>query len=236
MTKSTIEIKTADGNFSAYIAKPEKTPAPVVILIQEIFGINEDMRHKCNHLAGLGYIAVAPDLFWRIEPGISLTDKIPEELQRAFHLFSIFDQIQGLEDLKATLDTVRHMDGSNGKVGCVGYCLGGKLAFMMSTETDIDAAISYYGVGIEGLLGSAHQIKNPLMLHIAGNDQFVPKDAQEQITAALLDVEPAKAHIYVGMDHAFARENGIHYNAQAAKLANARTEEFLSSALKASKH
>ncbi len=232
MQNNQITITVPDGSFQAYIAMPEKTPAPTVIMIQEIFGINQDMRHKCDHMAALGYIAIAPDLFWRIEPGIELVDSIPEELQRAFGLFGEFDQAKGLEDLIATLKTARSLPGSNGKVGCVGYCLGGKLAFMMATGSDVDAAVSYYGVGIESMLDKAENIKKPTLLHIAGEDKFVPPEAQKQITETLMDVETAEAHIYPGMDHAFAREKGMHYNKEAADLANRRSEEFLATALR----
>ncbi len=228
-----ITIKTADGgSFSAYASYPDHDgPAPAIILIQEIFGVNAEMREKCDHMAALGYIAVCPDLFWRIEPGIQLSDSVPEQLQRAFSLFAEFDQQKGLEDLKTTLSFLRRHKDGNGKVGCMGYCLGGKLAYMMACETDIDASVSYYGVGIETMLGKAQQIRAPILLHIAGNDQFVPKDAQQKIKSAMDDVETAEAWIYPGMDHAFARGNGMHYNEGAADIAGARTEEFLQSAL-----
>lgn len=231
-----VEIQAPNGKdnetFEAYIATPDDTPAAAVIMIQEIFGVNQEMRDKCEEMADQGYIAICPDLFWRIEPGIQLVDSNPEELQRAFQLFGEFNVELGVKDLLATLKYVRGLEECTGKVGCVGYCLGGKLAYMLAAEGDLDAAVSYYGVGIEAMLDQAKQITEPLLLHIAGNDEFVPKDAQEKIIEAMKDHDTAKTYRYAGMDHAFARGQGMHYNEEAARLANSRTAEFLANHLK----
>ncbi|HRQ60926.1 MAG TPA: dienelactone hydrolase family protein [Alphaproteobacteria bacterium] len=222
------EIQAHDGGtFKAHIVMPDSTPAGAVIVVQEIFGINNDVRKKCEEMADLGFIGIAPDLFWRIEPGIELYDSNPEQLQRAFHLFGEFNVELGIKDLQSTLNFIRKHPDCNGHVGAVGYCLGGKLAYMLAAASDIDASVSYYGVGIEAMLGQADAIKNPILLHIAGNDQFVPKAAQEKIIETLKDHDTAETFHYPGMDHAFARENGMHYNAQAATLANERTATFL---------
>lgn len=228
-----IEIPAHDGgSFNAYIALPNTAPAPVIIMIQEIFGINQEMRDKCDDMAAQGYIAVCPDLFWRIEPGIELVDSEPDQLQRAFDLFGAFDVPLGLADLKSTLNHMRTYDSSNGKAGCVGYCLGGKLAYMMATGSDMDASVSYYGVGIEDMTGDAGKIQNPLLMHIAEEDEFVSKDAQEQIKLALMPTPKVTIHSYPGANHAFARGQGMHYNAAAAHEANERTDEFLEKTLK----
>lgn len=235
MSKQNEEIKIPahdGGAFSAYISYPEGTPAGAVIMIQEIFGVNHEMREKCDHMAAQGYVAICPDLFWRIEPGIQLADNVEEELQRAFQLFGEFDQVQGMEDLETTLGYMRNHNKCNGKVACIGYCLGGKLAYMMATDTDIDASVSYYGVGIEAMLDKTGSITKPLLIHIAGADEFVPAEAQEQIQNAMNNIESAEVYHYAGLDHAFARGNGIHYNAGAAELANGHTDEFISKALK----
>lgn len=216
-----------EGQFSAYVAHPDKEPTAAVIMIQEIFGINQEMRDKCEIFADRGYLAIAPDLFWRIEPGIELVDSEPQELERAFQLFGEFDVEMGIKDLQSTLSYVRSHDKCNGKVGCVGYCLGGKLSYMLAAESDIDAAVSYYGVGIESMLDKAQNITQPILLHIAGNDEFVPPDAQEKIIEHMKDHDTAETYRYAGMDHAFTRIKGMHYNEEAAKLANDRTYSFL---------
>ncbi|MCF8496416.1 MAG: dienelactone hydrolase family protein [Alphaproteobacteria bacterium] len=231
-TSKTIQIPAHDfGSFGAYIALPAQTPAPAVILIQEIFGVNAEMREKCDAMAAQGYVAVCPDLFWRIEPGIELADSVPEQLQRAFSLFGQFDTALGMADLKSTLSFLRGHKAVSGKVACLGYCLGGKLAYMMACETDVDASVAYYGVAIEMMLDKAVGIKNPLLLHIAEKDQFVPSEAQESIQAALAGNPHVRIHSYPDAEHAFARGGGMHYDAGAANLANERTADFLKKVL-----
>ncbi len=231
-----ITIPTQDGrSFSAYIAMPDRLPAPAVVMIQEIFGVNAEMREKCDRMAALGYVAIAPDLFWRMEPGVQLTDQTEAEWQKALDLLNRFDIEQGILDLRMTVHTMRGHAQTTGTVGCVGYCLGGKLAYLMATRTKIDASVSYYGVGLEDLLDEAQTLSKPLMLHIAGEDKFVSKAAQNEIIAALSAHPMATIHRYPGVDHAFSRLNGQHYNADAATLADRRTEEFLVRNLKMDK-
>jgi carboxymethylenebutenolidase len=221
-------ISTPDGDFSAYVARPSGGgPAPAIVVIQEIFGVNRFVRKVADDLAALGYLAIAPDLFWRIEPGIDITDETDAEWKQAFALFNAFDFDKGVGDIQATINAVRADSGCNGKVGAVGYCLGGRLAYAVAARTDADASVSYYGVMIDALLGEADKITRPLMLHIAAEDGFVPKEAQAAIIAALEDKPNVEIHVYPGRDHAFAREKGKHYDATDAALANGRTQAFL---------
>ena len=224
-------IKAKDGDFSAYVARPRDPKAPAVVVIQEIFGVNQVMRDITDGLAAQGYLAICPDLFWRIEPGIDITDKSQAEWKRAFELFNAFDVETGVEDIATTIAHVRADPGCNGKVGAVGYCLGGQLAFLTACRTDADACVSYYGVGLENRLAEAETLTHPLLIHIAEEDQFVPKPAQAAILAALENRPEIEIHTYRGCDHAFAREGGEHFNAQAAKLANDRTLQFLKTVL-----
>jgi carboxymethylenebutenolidase len=220
------------GSFMAYVAMPEKLPAPALIVIQEIFGVNAEMRRKCDEFARAGYIAVCPDLFWRLEPGVQLTDKSKEEWDKAFGLLNRFDIDKGIEDLRVTEHTFKGHAESTGKVGCVGYCLGGRLAFLTAARTSINCAVSYYGVGLDNLLGEAGHIKCPALLHIAEKDKYVPPTAQEKIIDGLADRKNIVIHSYPGADHAFARIGGEHYDEQAATLANTRTMNFLQSSLR----
>lgn len=215
------------GSFSAYVAYPATLPTPAVIVIQEIFGVNHVMRDKCDWLAANGYIALCPDLFWRIEPGIELTDRSEEEWARAFSLFQRFDVDKGVEDLKAAKHTLRGHADCTGKVGAIGYCLGGKLAYLFSTRSDIDASVGYYGVGIGALLPEAPSIQSSLMLHIAEEDEYVSKEEQKSIKNALNGHSQVTLHTYPGMNHAFSRPGGKHYDAQNAALADKRTLAFL---------
>ena len=222
-----IQLKANDsGSFSGYLAAPKSGKGPGIVVIQEIFGVNEVMRKISDELAAQGYTALCPDLFWRQQPGIQITDKTEAEWARAFELFKGFDQTKGVDDLKATLAALRKHPACTGKVGAVGYCLGGRLAYLMSTRTDVDASIGYYGVGIEGLVDEAKNIKKPLMLHIAEEDKFVPKDAQQKVKDALGNNPNVTIHSYPGVDHAFARIDGQHWDAKAAESANKRTADF----------
>lgn len=234
---TTITIPSKDGgSFNAYVAMPEnvsrETQIPVVIVIQEIFGINDGIRGKCDWLASHGFMAIAPDLFWRIEPGIELSDQVPEELERAFGLFGEFDIDKGIEDLKATLHVAKGHANSNGKVGVLGYCLGGKLAYLMACRSESVASIGYYGVGIEELLVEANNISGKLMLHIAEKDGFVPPEAQHKILDAFLPKENIILNTYPDMDHAFTREGGDNYDEGNAELADSHSINFLNENLK----
>ena len=222
----TLTITTPDGAFSAYVARPSATSAPAVVVIQEIFGVNQVMRDICDGLAAQGFVAVCPDLFWRIEPGIDITDKSKAEWDRAFELFGLFDVDKGVQDVAATIDAIRQDAGSTGKVGAVGYCLGGKVAFLTAARTDADASVAYYGVGIDSLVGEGANIKKPLLMHVATKDGFVPPEAQAAMHAALDGNPLITIHDYEGQDHAFAREGGEHYDEAAATLANQRTLDF----------
>lgn len=231
---SYIEIQSPDNNgtFKAYVAQPKTdNPAPAVIVIQEIFGINGVMREICDNLAQSGYLAVCPDLFWRLEPGIELTDKTQEEWDQAFDLFNRFDVDQGVEDLKAALSHVRKMENCNGKVGDIGYCLGGKLAYLMATRSDADCSVGYYGVDLVSFLDEAKNIEDPLLLHMATDDQFTPGEDREKIKNELKRYDLVTLMEYEGQDHAFAREGGEHYDSEAATLANTRTADFLATYL-----
>jgi carboxymethylenebutenolidase len=230
--KKEARIKAHDkGNFTAYVSYPAALPAPAVVVIQEIFGVNANMRTICDNLSQAGFIAICPDLFWRQEPGIQLTDKSDEEWKRAFALFNGFDVDLGIEDLKSTLAHIRADKDCTGRAGAMGYCLGGKLAFLMAARSDADCCISYYGVGIEGLLDEAKTVKRQLLMHIAEKDKYVPMEAQQKILGALNKHKNIEIHVYPGVDHAFAREGGQHYDKEAANKANARTADFLATHL-----
>ncbi|HEV2866923.1 MAG TPA: dienelactone hydrolase family protein [Allosphingosinicella sp.] len=230
---ATIRIDTlgGDGRFDAYLAEPEASPRGAIVVIQEIFGVNEGIRRKCDHWASLGYLALAPDLFWRLEPGVELDPDVPDQFQRAIGLMQQFDQDQGIADIEATIRAARQRLPGEHKVGCVGYCLGGRLAYMTAARTDVDASVGYYGVGLDNLLHEKHAIARPLLLHIAGADHFVPEEQQRKIHEGLDDHPRVTIHDYPGEDHGFAAETGKRRSEQAARLADSRTEEFLAASL-----
>ena len=213
------------------MARPAAAKAPAIVVIQEIFGVNAVMRAIADDLAAQGYLAICPDLFWRIEPGIDITDQSEAEWAKAFELYTAFHVDKGVKDIAATLATIRADEGCNGKVGSVGFCLGGLLSFLTATRTDIDAAVCFYGVGIENKVDEAKSLKRPVMLHVAEEDQFVPKAAQATLTEALSAHPLVTLHSYAGRDHAFARKGGEHYDAADAALAEQRTLAFFAANL-----
>ncbi len=221
-----ITINVDDGSFTAYRADPADTPRGAIVVIQEIFGINAGIRRQCDLFAEAGYLAIAPDLFWRFAAGVELDPDVKPEFERALQLMGQLDQDAAIGDLKATIRTVRGMLSEDGKVGAVGFCLGGRLAFMVAARTDVDASVGYYGVGIDGLLGEKHGIARPLMLHIPVEDHFVDHDAQARIHAGLDDHPKVTLHNYPGEDHGFAAAFGSRRSEEAATLAEGRTAAF----------
>ncbi len=213
------------GGMKGYLAKPEAPNGAGVVVIQEIFGVNQVMRDRADELAQQGYVALVPDLFWRLEPGVDITDQSDAEWKKALDLMNRFDVASGVLDIQASIAALRAMPGV-GKVGAVGYCLGGLLAYLAAARTDADAAVGYYGVNIPAFLNEAASIRKPLMLHIAVEDGFVPKPAQEAMAAGLKDNANVTLYSYGGVDHAFARPGGKHFNQAAADLSNSRTAEF----------
>jgi carboxymethylenebutenolidase len=188
------------------------------------------MRDICAWVADIGFIAVCPDLFWRIEPGIDITDKSEAEWQRAFALLGKFDMAKGIDDLKATLAAARTFPNANGKAGTMGYCLGGQLAFMMAEQSDADVNVAYYGVGIDGLLGELDKVTKPLIVHIADKDQYFSPEAAARVAAAVRGHSQIACYNY-NADHAFARVGGIHWDGRSATIANGRSAEALAKVL-----
>ena len=223
----TVSISTleGDGSFSAYCVRPDGEPRAAIVVIQEIFGVNAGIRRKCDRLAADGYLALAPDLFWRLEPGVELDPDVEPEFQRALALMGRFDQDRGVADIEATIRHARSALGVE-KVGVVGYCLGGRLAYMVAARTDADASVGYYAVGLPDLLREKHAIARPLLLHIAGADHFVPPEQQQAIHEGLDDHPKVALHDYPGEDHGFATELGERRSEAAAQLADDRTAAF----------
>jgi carboxymethylenebutenolidase len=214
------------GGFEVYFSLPAGGYGPGIVVLQEIFGVNAYMRDVCDWYAAHGFVAICPDLFWRQEPGIELTDQTEAEWQKAFALYQGLDEAKAVEDSAAAVEFLRQHPACSGRVGAVGFCLGGNLAWRLSTRFKPDCAVGYYGVSIEKTLNEADNLSSPLMLHIAGKDQYCPPEAQKQIHEALDGNPQVTIHDYPDQDHAFGRPGGEHYDKTAAEVANLRTVEF----------
>jgi len=229
---ATITATDGSGSFGAFVVKPlGGGPHGAVVLIQEIFGVNESMRETARQVAAMGFVVLVPDLFWRQRAGVDLTDRTEAEWKEAFALMHAFDQDKGIEDLKATVAAARAMPDCNGRVGTMGYCLGGRLAMMMAMRSDADVNISYYGVGLDSLLDEIDGIRTPLLLHIADQDDQFPPAGRAKVVAGLRNHEHARAYVYPDAGHALARAGGTHWQARAATIANGRSAEALAAAL-----
>jgi len=223
-----VDVQGPDGAFKAYVARPAGTPKGAVVAIQEIFGVNAVMRGKADWLAREGFLAVSPDLFWRIKPGIDLTDQSEAEWKQALDYMNQLDKNASVKDVQATLTWARSQ-GVN-KAGALGYCMGGYIAFLAACRTDTDASVCYHGGGIHTALDEAGAIKKPVMLHNPMKDGFIPREALDTIRETLASNPLVTVCEYAEQDHAFTREGGAHYDEAAKQLADARTLEFLSKA------
>jgi carboxymethylenebutenolidase len=229
-----ITIEGRDGAFGAYIARSKTSRAPAVVVLQELFGVNADIRKTCDELAEQGFLAVAPDLFWRQEPGVDLSNVTSEaDWQHGLRLYAAYDREAGAKDVKDTVDAVRNLLECNGKVAVLGYCLGALMVFLTAVRCQgVDAGVAYHGGDTDKYLGEVDGLNAPLLMHLAEEDEFISKAAQAQIKAVLAKKPNTTVYSYPGQNHAFSRHNGAHYNAAAAALAHERTYAFLNRQLR----
>jgi carboxymethylenebutenolidase len=233
MMKDHLTIKGQDGAFGAYISRPRTLPAPAVVVLQELFGVNADIRKTCDELTKQGFLAVAPDLFWRQEPGVDLIVTSEADWQHGLRLYQAYDRDAGVTDIKDTVNAVAKLPGCTGKVAVLGYCLGALMVFLTAVRFDgVNAAVAYHGGDTEKYLGEVDGLHAPMLMHLAEEDEFISKPAQAAIKAALAKKPNATVYSYPGQNHAFSRHGGAHYNAEAAALAHERTYAFLNRQLR----
>jgi carboxymethylenebutenolidase len=221
-------INSLDGKkFDAYVAAPKSQNGPGLIVIHEVFGVNASMRAICDSYAAKGYIAICPDLYWRQTPNIDIDDTAPDQWPKAFDLYKSFDVEAGVRDLLATLAFMRHFQGCSGVVGAVGYGVGGRLAFLMGSRSDVECSVSYYGVGIEKSLDEIPDVRMPMLLHLADQDKFMSPLAKQKILMVASRNPVIKMEIYNGMENGFARPSSPAYHPVEAERSMAKTSAFL---------
>lgn len=224
-TNITVPALDGEGDIPAWCARPAGAPRAAIIVVPEIFGVNDGIVKKCEDWAAEGYLAIAPDLFWRFAPGSNLDPDVAEEFKQAIDNMMKYSADDGVKDIEACIRHIRQAEAI-AKIGVVGFCLGGRLAYMAATRTDADACVGYYGVMIDQMLGEAHAIANPLMLHMPTADHFVGPEAQKAIHAELDPHPRVTLHDYEGLDHGFAATSGGRRDEEGAQLADRRTREF----------
>jgi carboxymethylenebutenolidase len=230
--KDRITIQGRDGAFGAYVARPKTSPAPAVVVLQELFGVNADIRKTCDELAEQGFVAVAPDLFWRQEPGVDLNVTSEADWQHGLRLYQAYDRNAGVRDVNDALDAAAGLPDCTGRVAVLGYCLGALMTFLTAVRYSADAAVAYHGADTEKYLGEVDGLHAPLLMHLAEEDEFISKAAQSEIKAALANKPNTTVYSYPGQNHAFSRHGGAHYDVEAAALAHERTHAFLNRQLR----
>lgn len=224
-TNTAIPTLRGESSIPAYVVRPEGTPRGAIIVVQEVFGVEAGIMKKANEWAARGYLAVAPDVFWRQEPGVELDADVPEQFQKAITLMMGHDFDLGIQDIEAVIHWIRRDQGVT-KVGLVGFCMGGRIAYQAATRTDIDASVGYYGVGIDQMLNESHAIARALLLHVPTADGFVTPEAQKAMHDGLDSNPHVTIHDYEGLDHGFAAEVGTRRDEAGARLADERTAAF----------
>jgi carboxymethylenebutenolidase len=227
-----IQISTPEGTFRGHVVRPTGTHTAVVVVLPEVFGVNADMRQTCEEVAALGYIALCPDLLWRLEPGVDISDRTPAELSKALALYTAFNVDTGVDDVARAIQAARTLPGANGKVGLMGFCLGGLMSFLTTARVGADAAVAYYPGNADKYLDETVRIDGPLLVHLGQEDEYIPQEARMRIERALELRPTVRTYSYPGCSHAFARHSGSRFDAAAAALANQRSASFLASYLR----
>lgn len=226
-----IDIDTADGKFGAYLSLPRSGKGPGLILLQEIFGVNQHIRNVADQYAADGYVVIAPDLFWREGARIELGYDGPG-WERAVALMHATDFAKAQQDVAATLQVLRGLDAVAGaRVASIGYCFGGKLSFHTAANGLVDAAVAYYGGGIQNALERAPDIKVPLLMHFGARDDHIPLDAVSHIADAFDSNEQVEIHVYDDAEHGFNCNHRSSYQQRAAAAAHGNSLLFLSEQL-----
>lgn len=231
MASRSIDIQSNDGkSFKGYLSLPPTGSGPGIVLIQEIFGVNQHIRAVADQYAMAGYVVLAPDVFWRLEPGFDVGYN-PADMQKGISLMQQLDAEKAVKDLTSAVQTLRALPECTGKVASLGYCMGGRLSYLCAANAGVDAAVCYYPGGIEGQLGQVEKVKCPILFHFAQNDDHISMDAVAAVKTAFAGKSNAAIEVYPAVDHGFNCWGRGSYNQSAAALAHGRSLSLLATAL-----
>jgi carboxymethylenebutenolidase len=236
MTSRTEPIRAHDGGeFSGHLALPESGSGPGMVVIQEIFGVNDYIKGVCERLAKLGYVALAPDLYWRLGSGIAIDEKEPGGLESALRLVGRLDFTKAGDDARAALEHLRGLpEVTGGKAGILGFCLGGGVAYMVAALSDPVTCVSYYGSAVPDALALAGQVRCPILFHFGGADDRIPIERQQAVKEAFAHHPGTEFHVHEGAGHAFDNHNAaMMHHERAAREAWTQTVDFLKRTLPA---
>lgn len=230
MTSRWIDIPNGQENFSGYLALPKRVKGPGVLILQEIFGVNGHIRAVTDQYASDGYVALAPDVFWRKAPRVELAYDGADR-ERGIELMQQTDVAQAMADIGAAAAVLRGLPECDGTIAAIGYCFGGRLAYLAAAAGFVDAAVAYYGGGIQTQLNRAAQVTQPILFHYAGHDHGIPPEAVAQVKDAFAGRDNARFEWYPDAEHGFNCTDRASYNQRAAALAHGRTLAFLAEKL-----
>lgn len=228
----TVEVVAHDGGtFNAFLYLAPKLPASGLVMIPEIFGVNQPLRELAQRFADEGYVVLVPDIFWRLERNVDLGyDEI--SYKKAFAHHAAFDYNIGVKDMQSGIDALRARSECAGTVGVVGFCLGGTMAYLAAARCDAEAAVGYYGTRIQNFLDDAPRIERPLILHFGELDRTTPPDVMAQILPAIEPNPNITEYVYEGVGHAFANHRRADtYSEAATQKADERTFAFFNKRL-----
>ena len=228
--RRSVEVTSPEGTFSAYMSVPGEQNGVAIVVLQEIFGVNANIRAITDGFAEAGYAVIAPDLYWREQPGVALDPASPQDRERATELMRNLDRDHAVSDGVAALETLRNQVPGLARSAAVGYCFGGGVAYLMAVRGTVNAGVAYYGTGLHTMLSEMNGLQGQLLLHVAAEDHLCPPEAQRAIKAAATKAgDHVKIVVHAGVGHAFARVAGPAFNRESADRANAMTMELLNS-------
>lgn len=226
VTSQWIDIPAGNDSFGGYLALPKGGKGPGIIIIQEIFGVNGHIREVVEQYALDGYVAIAPDIFWRTQPRVEL-GYVGADRDKGIELMQKTNVKLAVQDVAATAAVLRQRPEMTGKVGVIGYCFGGRIAYLAAADGSVDAAVAYYGGGIQNQLDVADHVKVPIQFHYAELDHAIPLEAVGEVKERFAGRDNAEFHLYPNAEHGFNCTVRASYNQHASALAHGRTLTFL---------